>query len=111
MGISGKALRLALGKFRTESIFDSLVSRLRVDPEHPDWTPALRRLHEHSRKRRLQIVPDFFYTPVFSPAALPPSVWEGSFPECGNFDLEAQRAFLRETPTFQEELEALPTSR
>jgi hypothetical protein len=110
MAISEKLRRLALKAFRTEDLFDGIVARLGFDPAHPDWTPQLRRLHTHSRKQRLQVIPDFFYTPVFSPATLPPGVWEGSFPDCGSFDLEAQRAFLQETPTFQKELEALPSA-
>jgi hypothetical protein len=37
-------------------------------------------------------------------------VWDGTFPDCGRWDLEAQRAFLRETPSFAAELSALPFS-
>jgi hypothetical protein len=85
-----------------------MVSRLGFDTEHPGWFPELRELHRHSRTRRLQLLPDFFYTPVFSPADLPASVWESTFPECGEFDLEKQRAFLRDTPAYPEVLAALP---
>lgn len=92
-------------------VFDYLVSRLGFDSRQPAWTDELRQLHRHSRKRRLQILPEHFYTSVFSPDALPPRVWEGSFPDCGNFDLEAQRAFLREMPPVREELERLPTKK
>jgi len=87
-------------------VYDGLVRDLGFDPEHPGWFPALRDLHRHSRQTRLQLIPDFFYTPVFSPSDLPAEVWEGTFPDCGTFDLEAQRAFLRETPAFRAELQA-----
>ncbi len=89
-------------------IYDGLVRDMGFDPEHPGWFPELRDLHRHSRQTRLQVVPDFFYTSVFSPADLPAEVWNGTFPHCGTFDLEAQRAFLRETPAFRAELQALP---
>ena len=68
----------------------------------------MRDLHRRSRERRLQLFPDFFYAPVFSPGDLPPAVWSQTFPGCGKFDLEAQRAFLRETPSFATELSRLP---
>ncbi len=90
------------------SLYDEIVSRMGFDTLRPGWFPELRELHRYSRTRRLQIVPDFFYTPVFSPADLPASVWEGTFPACGDFDLELQKAFLRETPAFPERLRALP---
>jgi len=89
-------------------LYDALLARLGFDPDQPGWSPALRDLHRHSRARRLQVFPDFFYAPVFSPAHLPPEVWSQSFPDCGRFDLEAQRAFLRETPSFARELSVLP---
>ena len=92
-----------------EAAFDRLISLLGFDPQNPGWLPALRDLHRHSRSRRLQIIPDYFYTPVFAPADLSSAVWEGTFPDCGRFDLEDQLTFLRETPTRQEELEALPS--
>ncbi len=82
--------------------------RLGFDSNQPGWFPALRELHRHSRQRRLQLFPDFFYAPVFSPGDLPPEVWSQTFPDCGKFDLEAQRAFLRETPSFAKELSRLP---
>ncbi len=89
-------------------IYDRLFGRLGFDSEHPGWFPALRELHRHSRKKRLQLVPDFFYTPVFAPADLPAEVWEDTFAECGTFDLAAQKAFLLEAPSFRQELQALP---
>jgi hypothetical protein len=89
-------------------IYDGLVGRLGVDPEHPGWFPALRELHQHSRTRRLQVIPDFFYTPVFAPADIPAEAWESTFAQCGTFDLAAQKAFLLEAPSFREELQALP---
>ncbi|HWZ86140.1 MAG TPA: class I SAM-dependent methyltransferase [Thermoanaerobaculia bacterium] len=91
-----------------ERTFARLVAQLGFDTNHPDWSEALRRLHRVSRTKRLQLIPDFFYTPVFSPADLPAGAWSGTFPDCGSFDLEAQRAFLRETPSFAKELSALP---
>lgn len=91
-----------------EEILDRLIARLGFDTSRPSWSDALRQFHKQSRKRRLQIVPDFFYSPVFSPADLDPAVWEGTFPDCGDFSLERQRAFLEETPAFLDELGALP---
>ena len=88
-------------------IYDGLVRDLGFDTQQPGWFPALRDLHRHSRQTRLQVIPDFFYTPVFSPADIPAEVWDGTFAHCGTFDLEAQRAFLKETPAFREVLQAL----
>jgi hypothetical protein len=84
------------------------VRRLGFDTAWPGWSPALRELHRRSRASRLQLIPDFFYTSVFSPGDLPAAVWNGEFPACGDFDLERQRAFLRETPSFAKELSSLP---
>jgi len=92
-------------------LYEALVSSLGFDSQNPGWSPALRELHRHSRTKRLQIFPDFFYAPVFAPADLPASVWAGAFPDCGTFDLEAQRTFLRETPSFAAELSQLPNER
>ncbi|HKD18288.1 MAG TPA: class I SAM-dependent methyltransferase [Thermoanaerobaculia bacterium] len=92
-------------------LYDQLVARLGFDPQNPGWFPALRDLHRHSRAKRLQLFPDFFYAPVFSPADLPPEVWAGTFPDCGRFDLESQRTFLRETPSFAKELSRFPYDR
>ena len=89
-------------------IYDALVARLGFDPQNPGWSPALRDLHRYSRSKRLQVFPDFFYAPVFAPADLPPATWDATFPDCGTFDLEAQRAFLRETPGYAGELSRLP---
>jgi hypothetical protein len=89
-------------------LYDALLGSLGFDSRHPGWSPALRELHRHSRSKRLQVFPDFFYAPVFAPADLPASVWTGTFPDCGSFDLEAQRAFLRETPSFAKELSVFP---
>jgi len=88
--------------------FDRLFEGLGADPLHPGWSPALRELHRHSRSKRLQILPDFFYTSVFNPADLPPEVWDATFSHCGRFDLDAQRAFLKETPSFAKELARFP---
>jgi methyltransferase family protein len=91
-----------------EEVLDRLIARLGFDSEHPGWFPALRDLHRHSRSRRLQIIPDFFYTSVFAPADLPASVWEGRFDACGEWDLARQKQFLKETPAFREDLASLP---
>jgi hypothetical protein len=93
-----------------EELYDQLLSRLGFDSAHPNWSPALRSLHRRARSRRLQLIPDFFYTPVFAPEDLPDAVWSDTFPDCGRFDLEAQRAFLRDTPCFAAELAAYPFS-
>lgn len=89
-----------------EEMVDRLVARLGFDTAHPGWSEELRRVHKHSRKRRLQVVPDFFYSSVFAPSDLPPEVWEGAFPDCGDFDFERQRRFLEATPAFPGELGA-----
>jgi hypothetical protein len=91
-----------------EEIYDALLARLGFDSRHPGWFPALRQLHRHSREKRLQVFPDFFYAPVFAPADLSAAAWDATYPDCGTFDLEAQRAFLRETPGFADELSQLP---
>jgi hypothetical protein len=87
---------------------DRLVEGLAFDPLHPGWSPALRELHRHSRSKKLQILPDFFYTSAFDPSELGSDVWNGTFPHCGTFDLDAQRAFLKETPSFAKELSRFP---
>lgn len=92
-------------------LYDALLASLGFDSQFPGWSPALRDLHRHSRAKRLQVFPDFFYAPVFSPEDLPESVWSGTFSDCGTFDLEAQKAFLRETPSFAAELARLPNER
>jgi hypothetical protein len=94
-----------------QELYDELLRRVGFDSNAPNWTPALRELHRHSRARRLQLFPDFFYAPVFAPADLFPEVWAGTFPDCGTWDLDAQRAFLRETPSYAAELSALPYER
>jgi len=81
-----------------------VVQLLGFDSERPGWSPALRDLHRQSRFRRLQLLPDLFYTSAFSPADLPEAVWEGLFPDCATFDLQAQRTFLEETPSFADSL-------
>lgn len=91
-----------------EDVFDLLVGRTDHEPSQPRWTNALRKLHKHSRGRRLQVIPEFFYSPAWTPEDLPASVWEGTYPVCGEFDLEKQKAFLRDTPAFPDELAALP---
>ncbi len=100
------AARAALDALTPAEIYDVLLDRLGFDSRNPGWFPALRELHRHSRSRRLQLFPDFFYAPVFAPADLPAAVWNGLFPDCGRFDLEAQKAFLSETPSFASELSA-----
>ena len=92
-------------------LYDEILRRVGFDSNAPNWTPELRDLHWHSRKRRLQLFPDFFYAPVFSPAHLPPQVWTGTFYDCGTWDLDAQRAFLRQTPSFAAELSRYPETR
>jgi len=89
-------------------IYDGLVTSLGFDSEWPGWLPALRDLHRYARRRRLQVVPDFFYTPVFSPSDLPDAVWAGTFPACGKFDLAAQRAFVENLSHFRDELATFP---
>src|SRR5262249_44888436 len=110
-GKDGSSAALSPGTPTLEEAFDDLVRRLGFDSQAPGWFEALNRLHRHSRARRLQVVPDFFYTSVFAPADLPASVWDGTFPDCGRWDRDAQLAFLRETPSFAAELSTLPYER
>ena len=98
----------ALPSEEPEELFDRILGEVGFDTEHPHWTEPLRRLHRHTRRRRLQVVPDFFYTSVFAPADLPAEVWDGTFPSCGTFDLNAQREFLKATPSFARSLSSLP---
>jgi hypothetical protein len=98
----------APGEPSVDELFDALVARLGFDPAHPGWSPALRELHRRSRRSRLQLIPEFFYTPVWSPELVPESQWEARFDACGEWDLARQRAFLAETPAFAEVLGALP---
>lgn len=105
---SAPAPPVSLDAASARELYEELLRRVRFRPGDPGWTPELRELHRHSRERRLQLFPDFFYTPVFSPADLPTEVWAGTFPHCGTWDLDAQRAFLRETPSYADELSTLP---
>ncbi len=100
-----------LGTASARDLYEELLRRVRFDPRAPNWTPELRELHLHSRARRLQVFPDFFYAPVFSPADVPAEVWASTFPDCGTWDLDAQRAFLRDTPSYAGELSTLPWER
>ncbi|HYX21340.1 MAG TPA: class I SAM-dependent methyltransferase [Thermoanaerobaculia bacterium] len=103
--------RIGLQGASARELYDEIVRRVGLDPSAPNWTPGLRELHRHSRERKLQLFPDFFYTPVFSPEDLSNEVWAGTFPHCGTWDLDAQRAFLRETPSHAEELSTLSWSK
>ena len=103
--------RIGLQGASARELYDEIVRRVGFDPNAPNWTPELRELHRHSREKKLQLFPDFFYTPVFSPEDLSNEVWAGTFPHCGTWDLDAQRAFLRETPSYAEELSALSWNR
>ena len=61
---------------RLEELYDHLLERLGFDSAHPGWSPALRDLHKRSRSRRLQVIPEFFYTPVVSPEHVPDAQWQ-----------------------------------
>jgi hypothetical protein len=102
------AEQLLAEKHSAEQLYDALVARLGFDTAKPGWSPALRELHKRSREKRLQVVPEFFYTPVWSPALVPEPQWQARFDACGQWDVEKQRAFLRETPAFPEVLGGLP---
>jgi predicted O-methyltransferase YrrM len=104
---SAKASASAAPGPTPEELFDRLVATTGFDASLPSWTDPLRVLHRHSRNAKVQLIPDFFYTPVFSPADLPENVWAGTFPDCGNFDLEAHRDFLAATPPHVKELATL----
>lgn len=45
---------------------------------------------------------------MFSPADVPEEAWQGTFPECGSFELAPQKAFLADVAGFREELAAFP---
>jgi len=94
-----------------EEMYDTLLARLGFDSAHPGWSPALRDLHRYTRGKRLQVFPDFFYAPVFAPGDVPATAWDAKFADCGTFDVEAQRAFLRATPSHAAELSRLPKDR
>src|ERR1700674_5042819 len=81
----GPELEALLNSCSTESILDYIARRVGHDPRTPGWTEQLRQLHRHSRETALQVIPDFWYTPVFNPDALSTQAWEGSFFECAPF--------------------------
>ena len=97
-----------LASLSVDQLYDHLVGRLGFDSAGPGWSPALRELHKRSRERRLQLIPEFFYTPVLSPEQVPEAQWSARFDACGDFDLERQRGFLAATPRFAEVLGTLP---
>ena len=88
-------------------LFDELARRVGHDRDRPGWTPELVELHRHSLERRLVIIPEFYFTPVFSPAALPERVWSGVFEWSVTYDAREQLAFMEKVRRFGSELQEL----
>lgn len=89
-------------------LYELLCRKVRHDPRNPAWTDALVEVHRASLERRLVVMPEFFYTPVYAPAALPPEVWEGRFDAGVDYDADAQLAFIADCWQFRDELLAFP---
>ena len=94
----GPEIEALLNSYSAESILDYIARRVGHEPQMPGWTEPLRELHRHSRKIGLQVIPDFWYTPVFNPDAVPAPVWNGAFFDCAAFSLERGLEFLRKHP-------------
>jgi predicted O-methyltransferase YrrM len=88
-------------------LFDLIAERVGHDSQRPGWTPALVELHRYSLRKRLVIIPEHFYTPVYAPDSLPDSVWRGTFEAGTRYDADEQIVFLEQVHRFPEELEAL----
>src|SRR5438132_4457440 len=104
----GPEIEALLDSYSAESILDYIARRVGHEPQMPGWTEPLRELHRHSRKIGLQVIPDFWYTPVFNPDAVPAPVWNGSFFDCAAFSLERGLEFLRKHHRFLDELSKFP---
>jgi methyltransferase family protein len=89
-----------------EEIFDELVAKTGYLPEAA-WTEGVVRLHEHSLQTGLVVMPEHWGTPVYRPAALPDSVWSGTFEAGVRYDVETQLRFFAEVCHFRDELAAL----
>ncbi len=85
-------------------LYDLLCQRVLHDPANPSWTPELVELHRHSLDRRLVVMPEHFYTPVFSPYTTKEAVWEGTFEAGATYDPGAQLALLERIHRFRDEL-------
>lgn len=95
---------LSLSSRSDNELFDLLAARVGHDPTRPGWTPALVELHRHSLEKRLVILPEYFYTPVYAPDSLPESVWSGTFDSGVRYDVDEQLALLERVHRFNDEL-------
>jgi hypothetical protein len=89
---------------RPDEIFEELIGALNFNAESPQWTPELVELHRLARVRKLLILPEHYYTPVFSPASLPESVWSSRFDSGVDYDVARQLSFLSSVLRFNSEL-------
>jgi hypothetical protein len=87
-------------------LYDLLCQKVLHNPANPSWTPELIELHRHSLDRRLVVLPEYFYTPVLSPYAMNPTVWNGTFEGGATYDPGAQLALRELIHRFREELAA-----
>jgi predicted O-methyltransferase YrrM len=85
-------------------LFDLLAERVGHDPRRPEWTPALIELHRHSIDKRLVIIPEYFYTPVYAPDSLPEKAWSGTFDSGVRYDADEQLALMERVHRFHDEL-------
>jgi predicted O-methyltransferase YrrM len=98
----------ALDALDTLEIYEYLLRRTAFDPAAPAWTIELARLHDHSRARGLQVIPEHFYTPILNPATVPEAVWSGRFDAGVRYDADAQLAFIEGVHRFAAELGEFP---
>ena len=96
-----------IGRLPARDIYDLLLKKLDFEPGGPPWSVAVAELHRYSLERKLVIVPEPYFTPVYSPASVPEEVWSGMFDAGVVYDADAQIAFLRETLRFNSELREL----
>ena len=83
-------------------------SRRRASASTPRARAGFRRCATSTalpRRKRLQLIPDFFYAPVFSPARPPGGVWDGHVSATAATSTSRRSArSCAETPSFAEEL-------
>lgn len=88
-------------------LLDLIAERVGHDAQRPGWTPALVELHRHSLEKRLIVIPEYFYTPVYAPGSLPESVWSGTFDAGVRYNADEQVALMERVHRFQDELELM----
>ncbi len=75
-------------------LYDLMCDRVGHDPQRPRWTPELVSPHNRSLERKLVVIPEHFYTPVYAPQSLNERVWVGRFDADVTYDADAQIALL-----------------